>query len=194
LTEDKKRAEEIDFLKYQANHLQNFLRSVNEAAKWCLKYIHLDHLLRLVRKWVRSLAPYPVEFEPESATPAISIWAHSTPFYTKFLRKAAAWQEEPSAFPEELVISACFAFIRSSWYSSSGMCQFSSWIYYPTFPTYTAKEGVFVNTPALFFPKAIIIAPVKVDSSKIVFTLYFSWTQFIQSAKTSRPSASVFPI
>lgn len=29
LAEDKKRAEEIDFLKYQANHLQNFLRSVN---------------------------------------------------------------------------------------------------------------------------------------------------------------------
>jgi hypothetical protein len=24
-------------LKYHANHLQNFLRSVNEAAKWCLK-------------------------------------------------------------------------------------------------------------------------------------------------------------
>ena len=34
LAEDKKRAEEIDFLKYQANHLQNFLRSVNEANKW----------------------------------------------------------------------------------------------------------------------------------------------------------------
>lgn len=33
LAEDKKRAEEIDFLKYQANHLQNFLRSVNEANK-----------------------------------------------------------------------------------------------------------------------------------------------------------------
>jgi len=33
LTEDKKKAEEIDFLKYQANHLQNFLRSVNEANK-----------------------------------------------------------------------------------------------------------------------------------------------------------------
>lgn len=33
LIEDKKRAEEIDFLKYQANHLQNFLRSVNEANK-----------------------------------------------------------------------------------------------------------------------------------------------------------------
>ena len=33
LAEDKKKAEEIDFLKYQANHLQNFLRSVNEANK-----------------------------------------------------------------------------------------------------------------------------------------------------------------
>lgn len=33
LIEDKKRAQEIDFLKYQANHLQNFLRSVNEANK-----------------------------------------------------------------------------------------------------------------------------------------------------------------
>jgi dynein light intermediate chain, axonemal len=31
--EDKKRLEEIDFLKYQANHLHNFLRSVNEANK-----------------------------------------------------------------------------------------------------------------------------------------------------------------
>lgn len=28
-TEAKKRADELDFLKYQANHLQNFLRSVN---------------------------------------------------------------------------------------------------------------------------------------------------------------------
>lgn len=34
LAEEKKRAEEIDFLKYQATHLQNFLRSVNEANKW----------------------------------------------------------------------------------------------------------------------------------------------------------------
>ena len=33
LAEDKKRAEEIDYLKYQATHLQNFLRSVNEANK-----------------------------------------------------------------------------------------------------------------------------------------------------------------
>ena len=33
LAEEKKRAEEIDFLKYQATHLQNFLRSVNEANK-----------------------------------------------------------------------------------------------------------------------------------------------------------------
>lgn len=33
LIEDKKRAEEIDFLKYQASHLQNFLRSVNESNK-----------------------------------------------------------------------------------------------------------------------------------------------------------------
>lgn len=33
IAEDKKRAEEIDFLKYQANHLHNFLRSVNEANK-----------------------------------------------------------------------------------------------------------------------------------------------------------------
>lgn len=33
IVEDKKRSEEIDFLKYQANHLHNFLRSVNEANK-----------------------------------------------------------------------------------------------------------------------------------------------------------------
>lgn len=32
-TEAKKRADELDFLKYQANHLQNFLRSVNESNK-----------------------------------------------------------------------------------------------------------------------------------------------------------------
>lgn len=33
LVDEKKRADQIDFLKYQANHLQNFLRSVNQANK-----------------------------------------------------------------------------------------------------------------------------------------------------------------
>lgn len=33
LADDKKRLEEIEFLKYQANHLQGFLRNVNESNK-----------------------------------------------------------------------------------------------------------------------------------------------------------------
>lgn len=33
IAEDKKRIEEIEFLKYQANHLQGFLRNVNESNK-----------------------------------------------------------------------------------------------------------------------------------------------------------------
>lgn len=33
VADDKKRLEEIEFLKYQANHLQGFLRSANEANK-----------------------------------------------------------------------------------------------------------------------------------------------------------------
>lgn len=52
-TEAKKRADELDFLKYQANHLQNFLRSVNEANKWFLpwsKYTFLQDLLCFLKK------------------------------------------------------------------------------------------------------------------------------------------------
>jgi hypothetical protein len=33
LIDDKKRLEEIEFLKYQTNHLQSFLRNVNESNK-----------------------------------------------------------------------------------------------------------------------------------------------------------------
>jgi len=60
-----------------------------------------------------NFAPKPVETESVPATPAISMCAQLTPFSTKFLRKAAAWHEEPSPFPEELVISACFGLMSS---------------------------------------------------------------------------------
>lgn len=59
---------------------------------------------------------------------------------------------------------------------------------------FVEKSSELLNKPACFFPKAITTAPVNVDNYIKLLTLYFYWVQFMQSARTNLPSASVFPI
>ena len=53
---------------------------------------------------------------------------------------------------------------------------------------------MFENNPANLRPNAIVTAPVSVESSTKMAVLYSYWVQFMQSASTNLPSASVFPI
>lgn len=52
-----------------------------------------------------------------------------------------------------------------------GICHNNSYTCSPFYKISFAKVLELVNRPARYFPKAITIAPVKVESSNMVFTL-----------------------
>src|SRR6185312_14351766 len=127
-----------------------------------------------------------------SATPAMSRWAHG-PSPANSCRKRAAKQAPPLPAVDALRMSATSERMNRLYVSWSGIRHTCSPPSSPAASMRSTNASSFAKTPACQSPSATTIAPVSVARST---TWVAPWRRawYRQSARTSRPSASVFVI
>mmetsp|Transcript_5113 Transcript_5113/g.7516 ORF Transcript_5113/g.7516 Transcript_5113/m.7516 type:complete len:215 (-) Transcript_5113:977-1621(-) len=117
--------------------------------------------------------------------------ANGFPSRTKFCKNRAAVMEPPHLVPI-FFKSAIFDSSNSLYSSGIGILQVLSPVTSDALLSSFARSSSFENTPAYFFPSAIMQDPVRVDNS-IILSHPTSWSAYTNaSAKVSLPSASVF--